>query len=109
MSWGHVVSRDLMHWEHLPVAFPEENRCMIFSGSVVVDGVNISNFGQGTNPPLAATFTAHQKKIGLCRISISPGARMEVIHGNSTTPSWTSARLIFAIRKRSSTVQRGNE
>ena len=37
MSWGHAVSRDLLHWEHLPVALREENGIMIFSGSAVVD------------------------------------------------------------------------
>src|SRR6266852_904075 len=30
MSWGHAVSRDLVHWEHLPVALREENDVMIF-------------------------------------------------------------------------------
>ena len=34
MSWGHAVSRDLLHWQHLPVALREEHGVMIFSGSV---------------------------------------------------------------------------
>ena len=37
MSWGHAVSRDMLHWEHLPVALREEDGVMIFSGSAVVD------------------------------------------------------------------------
>src|SRR5579871_258403 len=37
MSWGHAVSRDLVHWKHLPVALGEEKNVMIFSGSAVVD------------------------------------------------------------------------
>jgi sucrose-6-phosphate hydrolase SacC (GH32 family) len=45
MSWGHSVSPDLVHWEHLPVALYEENDVMIFSGSAVVDWKNTSDFG----------------------------------------------------------------
>ncbi|MEO8406502.1 MAG: glycoside hydrolase family 32 protein, partial [Chitinophagaceae bacterium] len=37
MSWGHAVSKDLIHWQHLPVAIPGEKDTMIFSGSCVVD------------------------------------------------------------------------
>ena len=59
MSWGHAVSRDLIHWEHLPVALPEENGVMIFSGSAVVDWQNSSGFGAPGAPPLVAIYTGH--------------------------------------------------
>lgn len=44
MSWGHAVSRDLVHWRQLPVAIPEQNGVMIFSGSAIVDWRNASGF-----------------------------------------------------------------
>lgn len=63
MSWGHAVSRDLTHWEHLPVAIPEENGVMIFSGSAVVDRYNTSGLCRSTVPGdsscLVAIYTGH--------------------------------------------------
>ncbi len=59
MSWGHAVSTDLIHWEHLPVALEEENNIMIFSGSAVVDHNNTSGFGSEDNPPMVAIYTGH--------------------------------------------------
>ena len=47
MSWGHAVSRDMLHWQHLPVALSEEGGVMIFSGSAVVDTRNSSGLCQG--------------------------------------------------------------
>src|SRR5687767_3125988 len=61
MSWGHAVSRDLVHWEHLPVALHEENDVMIFSGSAVVDWYNTSGFGTPWNPALVAIYTGHSE------------------------------------------------
>ena len=61
MSWGHAVSRDLITWEHLPVAIPEQPDFMIYSGSAVVDWNNTSGFGVSGQPPLVAVFTAHYK------------------------------------------------
>ncbi len=60
MSWNHAVSRDLVHWEYLPVALQEENGVMIFSGSAVADTNNTSGFGTKTNPPLVAIYTGHR-------------------------------------------------
>jgi len=45
MHWGHARSRDLVHWEHLPVALaPEgpEDKDGCFSGSAVVDGETLA-------------------------------------------------------------------
>ncbi len=59
MSWGHAVSRDLVHWQHLPIALHEEYGVMAFSGSAVVDVRNTSGFGADDRPPLVAIFTGH--------------------------------------------------
>ena len=59
MSWGHAVSRDLVHWSELAVAIPEENGIMIFTGSTVVDRHNTSGFCIGGRPCLVAMYTGH--------------------------------------------------
>jgi fructan beta-fructosidase len=62
MSWGHAVSHDLLHWEHLPVALREEDGVMIFSGSGVVDRNNSSGLCRqpGDDPScLVAIYTGH--------------------------------------------------
>ncbi|MGC8518722.1 MAG: glycoside hydrolase family 32 protein [Steroidobacteraceae bacterium] len=58
MSWGHAVSRDLVHWRQWPVAIPEGRRNMIFSGSVVLDRRDTSGFGAPGQVPLVAIYTA---------------------------------------------------
>ncbi|MGB3183539.1 MAG: glycoside hydrolase family 32 protein [Cyclobacteriaceae bacterium] len=59
MHWGHAVSRDLVHWEHLPVALYPDSLGYIFSGSAVADGGNTSGFGTGEDPALVAIYTYH--------------------------------------------------
>lgn len=60
MHWGHAVSTDLIHWEHLPIALYPDSLGMIFSGSAVVDRYNTSGWGTDSNPPLVAMFTYHK-------------------------------------------------
>ena len=60
MSWGHAVSRDLVHWTHLPVALHEEKGVLIFSGSAVVDRRNTSGLcTTGDGACLIAIYTGH--------------------------------------------------
>jgi len=60
MHWGHAVSTDLVHWEHLPIALYPDSLGYIFSGSAVVDWNNTSGLGTAENPPLIAIFTHHE-------------------------------------------------
>jgi fructan beta-fructosidase len=61
MSWGHAVSKDLLHWRELPVALPEENGVMIFTGSVVVDHNNTSGLCAPKGECLVAVYTGYSK------------------------------------------------
>lgn len=44
MHWGHAISKDLVHWEHLPIALYPDKHGTIYSGTVVVDSHNSSSF-----------------------------------------------------------------
>jgi fructan beta-fructosidase len=67
MSWGHAVSRDLLHWEHLPIAIAEYtdpvsgDSTMIFSGTVVADNDNTSGLCRDGSC-LVAIYTSHVHK-----------------------------------------------
>ena len=50
MSWGHAVSTDMVHWQHLPLAIPEDPQYMIYSGSAVVDWNNSSGLCKSSDP-----------------------------------------------------------
>jgi fructan beta-fructosidase len=68
MSWGHARSKDLLRWEHLPVAIPEKidrakgDTVWIFSGSAVWDKNNTSGFCIGGGC-LVAIYTADQPNL----------------------------------------------
>lgn len=59
MHWGHAVSEDLTHWEHLPVALYPDSLGYIFSGSAVIDHYNTSGLGKNGSSPMIAIFTHH--------------------------------------------------
>ncbi|MGI5195798.1 GH32 C-terminal domain-containing protein [Streptomyces sp. CA-288835] len=64
MSWGHAVSKDLVHWEELPLALSHDDEEMVFSGSAVVDWNNTTGFGTKKNPPMVAIYTSAYKEGG---------------------------------------------
>lgn len=64
MTWAHATSKDLLHWKHQPIAIPEENGVMIFSGSCVVDKKNTSGFANKPGQvPMVAIYTGHTEGV----------------------------------------------
>jgi fructan beta-fructosidase len=62
MHWGHSVSKDLIHWTHLPIALEPDELGFIFSGSAVYDKDNTSGFGKEDKRPIVAIFTHHSDR-----------------------------------------------
>ena len=61
MHWGHSVSKDLMHWEHLAPAIARDTLGHIFSGSSIVDQENVAGYGAGS---ILAFYTSASDKNG---------------------------------------------
>ena len=55
MTWGHAVSKDLVHWEQLDNAIWSDALGDIFSGSAIVDKENVAGFGKDA---LIAMYTS---------------------------------------------------
>ncbi|MBT8163282.1 MULTISPECIES: glycoside hydrolase family 32 protein [Arthrobacter] len=58
MSWGHAVSRDLIHWQDRPIAIPCDQDEQVYSGSAVLDKANTSGLGSPGSSPLVAVYTS---------------------------------------------------
>jgi fructan beta-fructosidase len=59
MHWGHTTSKDLLHWQHQPIALYPDSLGYIFSGSAVMDVNNTSGLGKDGKAPMVAIFTHH--------------------------------------------------
>lgn len=88
MHWGHAVSRDLIHWQHRPIAVYPDELGVIFSGSGVYDKENTSGFGTKENPPMIAMFTSHGKtEQQSIAYSLDGGEHFEKYYGNPVIPN----------------------
>lgn len=91
MHWGHTVSTDLVHWEHLPIAlYPDDNsedkvNCTAFSGSAIVDVNNLLGKQKGEEKALVAFYTSQNCGQRLA-FSIDKGHTWEKYEGNPIIP-----------------------
>jgi len=56
--WSHAVSKDLVHWRHMPVAVYPDKLGACWSGSGVVDWHDTTGFKTGRHPPLVLAYTS---------------------------------------------------
>ena len=106
MSWGHAVSRDLVHWRELPVAIPEQGDELVFSGSAVVDKDNTSGLGTKRNPPMVAIYTAARSPARRRRRWLTAPTAAVPSSATPGTPCSTSARASSVTRRCSGTRRR---
>lgn len=95
MSWGHAVSKDLVHWDELPVALHPDKMGTIFSGSAVVDYNNTTGFGKPGKPAMVAFYTSNNsdKQVQCLAYSLDKGRNWIKYKGNPILDSkarWNS-------------------
>jgi fructan beta-fructosidase len=77
MHWGHAVSKDLLHWEELPISiYPHKFGDWAFSGSAVVDAANTSGWKSGDGDLLVGAYTSTGR--GEC-----------IVYSNDRGRTWT--------------------
>ncbi|HCD44337.1 MAG TPA: glycosyl hydrolase family 32 [Lachnoclostridium sp.] len=86
MHWGHAVSRDLLYWEHHPIAMHPDEMGYIFSGSMAYDKENTSGFGKDGAIPVVAMYTSHRPEdrheCQSIAYSLDGGFHFEKYYGN---------------------------
>lgn len=62
--WGHAVSKDLLHWEHLPAAIApdsdDKETCTAGPGSIIIDHNNTLGVQSGNHKTFVAFYTGNK-------------------------------------------------
>ncbi len=90
MAWGHSSSKDLLTWEHHPVAIEANGLGTVFSGSSVVDVKNTAGFGE--NAVVALYTSADVSQIQSLAHSTDDGQRFEIYPANPVITLDSEAR-----------------
>lgn len=84
MHWGHAVSKDMIHWEQLPIALYPDEHGAVFSGSAVVDWKNTTGFFEENQPGLVAIYTS----AGTYPDSDRPCQRQSLAYSKDSGRTW---------------------
>ncbi len=90
MTWGHSVSTDLVHWQHLPLAIKPNGLGSVFSGSCAVDSENTAGFGK--DAVVAMYTSAGTSQMQSLASSNDGGATFAIYPGNPIVTLESEAR-----------------
>lgn len=80
MTWGHSISRDLIHWTHEPEAVLPDALGTVFSGSAIVDSTGSAGFGK--NAVVAMYTSARENQTQSLAYSNDGGKTFTKYEGN---------------------------
>lgn len=85
MHWSHATSKDLVTWQHLPIALSPDEDGFIFSGSAVIDTENRAGFGSSA---MIAMYTCHgEQETQAIAYSTDGGVHFTKYPGNPVIPN----------------------
>ena len=82
MHWGHAVSKDLVHWEHLDPAIARDPVGHIFSGSSVLDKKNTAGFGKNAIIAIYTNNSVNHDEVQCIAYSNDNGRTFTKYEGN---------------------------
>ena len=82
MHWGHAVSKDLLHWEHLEPAIARDPVGHIFSGSSVVDKNNTAGYGKNAIIAIYTNNSTNHDEVQCMAYSTDNGRTFTKYEGN---------------------------
>jgi len=86
MTWGHAVSKDLVHWTELADAIHPDKLGTIYSGSAVVDEHNTAGFQTGDEKVIVCVYTSAG---GRNRLSKGQPFTQSIAYSNDRGRTWT--------------------
>ncbi len=82
MHWGHAVSKDLVHWQHLDPAIARDPVGHIFSGSSVVDKNNTAGYGKNAIIAIYTNNSVNHDEVQCMAYSTDNGRTFTKYEGN---------------------------
>ncbi len=82
MHWGHAVSKDLIHWEHLDPAIARDPVGHIFSGSSVIDHKNTAGYGKDAIIAIYTNNSVNHDEVQCMAYSTDNGRTFTKYEGN---------------------------